>query len=237
MTDRGRLPYKPANSRAGSDESEVLDHPKPMRRFDRTGPTRRSDREADLSTEQAGAQAPSRLSRPHGHQGWPQGHRCPARPRSQEAHRVSSRLARFDAMERLRQRADFLAAASGSKVPSKSFVLQTRKRNDDGPVRIGFTVSKKVGNAVERNRVRRRLWEIVRHSDALPTRPIKHLTMPATPLPTRRERPVTGWKAPPRRVRPPDRCRLCGTARAWLAPQSTRPMTPRPGCARQRSPW
>ena len=70
-------------------------------------------------------------------------------------------------MERLRQRADFLAAASGSKVPSKSFVLQTRKRNDDGPVRIGFTVSKKVGNAVERNRVRRRLWEIVRHSDAL----------------------------------------------------------------------
>ena len=70
-------------------------------------------------------------------------------------------------MERLRQRADFLAAASGSKVPSKSFVLQTRKRNDDGPVRIGFTVSKKVGTAVERNRVRRRLREIVRHADAL----------------------------------------------------------------------
>jgi ribonuclease P protein component len=74
-------------------------------------------------------------------------------------------------MERLRQRADFLAAASGSKVPSKSFVLQTRKRNDDGPVRIGFTVSKKVGNAVERNRVRRRLREIVRYSDALRLQP------------------------------------------------------------------
>jgi ribonuclease P protein component len=67
-------------------------------------------------------------------------------------------------MERLRQRADFLAAASGSKVPAAAFVLQSRKRNDDGPVRVGFTVSKKVGNAVERNRVRRRLREVVRLS-------------------------------------------------------------------------
>jgi ribonuclease P protein component len=65
-------------------------------------------------------------------------------------------------MERLRQRADFLAAATGSKVPAAAFVLQTRKRTDDGPIRFGFTVSKKVGNAVERNRVRRRLREIVR---------------------------------------------------------------------------
>jgi len=68
-------------------------------------------------------------------------------------------------MERLRQRADFLAAASGIKVPAAAFVLQARKRTDVGPVRIGFTVSKKVGNAVERNRVRRRLREIVRLSD------------------------------------------------------------------------
>jgi ribonuclease P protein component len=65
-------------------------------------------------------------------------------------------------MERLRQRADFLAAATGSKAPAAAFVLQTRGRTDDGPIRFGFTVSKKVGNAVERNRVRRRLREIVR---------------------------------------------------------------------------
>src|ERR1035437_8310548 len=68
-------------------------------------------------------------------------------------------------MERLRQRADFLAAATGIKVPATAFVLQARKRADDGPVRFGFTVSKKVGNAVERNRVRRRLKEIVRRSE------------------------------------------------------------------------
>ena len=64
-------------------------------------------------------------------------------------------------MERLRQRADFLAAASGTKAPAAAFVLQARKRLDGGPARLGFTVSKKVGNAVERNRVRRRLREIV----------------------------------------------------------------------------
>ena len=69
-------------------------------------------------------------------------------------------------MERLRQRADFLAAASGTKVAAPAFLLQARKRADEGPVRCGFTVSKKVGNAVERNRVRRRLREVVRLSAA-----------------------------------------------------------------------
>ena len=69
-------------------------------------------------------------------------------------------------MERLRQRAEFLAAASGIKIPAAAFVLQARKRRDAGPARFGFTASKKVGNAVERNRVRRRLREIVRLSAA-----------------------------------------------------------------------
>ena len=73
-------------------------------------------------------------------------------------------------MERLRQRADFLAAASGIKAPSAAFVLQARNRHDPEPARFGFTVSKRVGNAVERNRVRRRLREIVRLSAATQVR-------------------------------------------------------------------
>jgi ribonuclease P protein component len=71
-----------------------------------------------------------------------------------------------DFLERLKQRSDFLAAATGAKVPTAAFVLQARKRDDGGPGRVGFTVSRKVGTAVERNRVRRRLKEIVRLSAA-----------------------------------------------------------------------
>jgi len=69
-------------------------------------------------------------------------------------------------MQRLRRRADFLNAATGSKAPAAPFVLQAVKRGEDGSARIGFTVSKKVGTAVERNRVRRRLREIVKQSTA-----------------------------------------------------------------------
>ncbi len=69
-------------------------------------------------------------------------------------------------MERLKRRRDFLAAAAGAKASTAGFVLQERPRGDGGPSRIGFTVSKKVGGAVERNRVRRQLREIVRLSAA-----------------------------------------------------------------------
>ncbi len=69
-------------------------------------------------------------------------------------------------MVRLKQRADFLAAATGAKVATAAFVLQGRNREDEAPARIGFTVSRKVGTAVERNRVRRRLRDIVKRSAA-----------------------------------------------------------------------
>jgi ribonuclease P protein component len=75
------------------------------------------------------------------------------------------------AMQRLRQRADFLAAATGAKAPVTGFVLQALNRREDGPVRVGFTTSRKVGTAVERNRVRRRLREVVRLSQPGRMRP------------------------------------------------------------------
>src|ERR1700709_1336462 len=74
-------------------------------------------------------------------------------------------------MDRLRQRADFLAVADGARVNSAAFVVQNRDRNDNGPVRIGFTVTKKNGTATERNRIRRRLRELVKRLDVISMRP------------------------------------------------------------------
>jgi ribonuclease P protein component len=73
-------------------------------------------------------------------------------------------------MDRLRQRADFIAVANGARVSGPAFVLQGRRR-DDGPVRVGFTVTKKVGTATERNRIRRRLREVVKQVEAVSLRP------------------------------------------------------------------
>jgi ribonuclease P protein component len=74
-------------------------------------------------------------------------------------------------MDRLRQRADFLAVADGARANSAAFVLQSRRRDDDGPIRIGFTVTKKNGTAPERNRIRRRLRELVKRLDVISLRP------------------------------------------------------------------
>jgi ribonuclease P protein component len=66
-------------------------------------------------------------------------------------------------MERLKRRREFVrAAARGARSATRGLVLQALDRGDEAPARIGFTVTKKVGNAVQRNRVRRRLREAAR---------------------------------------------------------------------------
>lgn len=62
----------------------------------------------------------------------------------------------------LRQRSEFLAAATGKRAHGPGFTLQHRKADGPLPLRFGFTVTKKTGNAPERNRIRRRLREAVR---------------------------------------------------------------------------
>ncbi|MBR0826470.1 ribonuclease P protein component [Bradyrhizobium manausense] len=74
-------------------------------------------------------------------------------------------------MDRLRQRADFLAVANGARANSSAFVLQGRARQDEGPIRIGFTVTRKNGTATERNRIKRRLRELVKRLDPVSMHP------------------------------------------------------------------
>ena len=57
---------------------------------------------------------------------------------------------------------EFLAVRRGEKRRGRFFLLEVLDRGDQDYARVGFTVTKKVGNAVVRNRIRRRLKEAVR---------------------------------------------------------------------------
>jgi len=73
-------------------------------------------------------------------------------------------------IETLRKRADFLAANRGIRVARPGFVLLVNRDcapADEADMRFGVTVTKKIGNAVVRNRMKRRFRALLR--EALPT--------------------------------------------------------------------
>jgi ribonuclease P protein component len=65
----------------------------------------------------------------------------------------------------LKRRAEFLRIRKGARWAAAAFVMEAKRRVDGGlaaQARFGFTVSKEVGGAVQRNRIRRRLKAAVR---------------------------------------------------------------------------
>lgn len=75
------------------------------------------------------------------------------------------------AIGRLKRRSEFQRAAQGARFHSEAFVLQAARQAEpaSGP-RVGFTATRKIGGAVERNRIRRRLKEALRLAEKLETR-------------------------------------------------------------------
>jgi len=72
---------------------------------------------------------------------------------------------------RLHRRAEFQRVSRGRRAQAASFTLQAQSRDlaqaGASQTRVGFTVTKKVGGAVERNRIRRRLKEALRQAGAV----------------------------------------------------------------------
>jgi ribonuclease P protein component len=116
--------------------------------------------ETHIPTQQTGAQTPPRVQKPHGDRERPESDRKPPRKGTGAPVRLRNGVAPLTAS------ADFRRIARlGKKSVYPAFTMQALQRGE-GPLRLGLTVSRKVGNAVVRNRVKRRLRETVRLSGA-----------------------------------------------------------------------
>ena len=71
-------------------------------------------------------------------------------------------------LKTIKKRIDFLKVSKkGKKIFTKGFILQKYKRNIDDKIennvaRIGYTITKKIGNAVIRNKIKRRFRAIIK---------------------------------------------------------------------------
>lgn len=113
--------------------------------------------EAHFSAEQSGSGPSARIS----------GADVNGRRSCGDSRAPSPRSQKALGLKTIRARKDFLAANAAKRSANKGFVLLVRERSDDdAAMRVGITVTKKIGNAVIRNRMKRRFRALAR--DMLP---------------------------------------------------------------------
>lgn len=126
--------------------------------------------ETHLPTQQARPQASAWLSCAHGNRGWPPCAGCAPRQRPQSSHRLGLNWPAMSGvnslplvLERITRRADFLRANAGRKHITSAVIIRMIgcPAPQDSICRVGFTVSRACGNAVFRNRIKRRLRALV----------------------------------------------------------------------------
>jgi ribonuclease P protein component len=114
--------------------------------------------EAHFSAEQSSTRPASWLSRPDGD----------SRRTGRDSRAPCTRSQEAVSLTKISARKDFLAANSAKRAANGGFVLLVRDRADaDSAMRLGITVTKKIGNAVVRNRMKRRFRALAR--EILPT--------------------------------------------------------------------
>ena len=119
--------------------------------------------EADLPTQEAAQEPHARLPQAHEERGRTRGHQASAREGAQAAHPSGAEEVahgvRLTRSARLRRRREFLEVQQrGRRIFSGELLVLALASGAPRP-RIGITVSSKVGNAVERNRVKRWIRE------------------------------------------------------------------------------
>jgi ribonuclease P protein component len=120
-----------------------------------------SDHEAHVSAEQPPSPQDPRLSQEDEHQERAERPQAAACQGTQTTDRVTTGE-RFRPQDRIRKRSEYKVIYDrGTRIPSGSFVLFVM-RNGFGRPRLGITVTRRIGNAVRRNRAKRLLREIFR---------------------------------------------------------------------------
>jgi ribonuclease P protein component len=131
-------------------------------------------READLSTEQPSAQADARLPGTDAHAERPRGYQPPAAEGAEAPQRLMAQLGRaavepvratgerLTSLEKVRRRTEYLRCYRGGRRRHGSLAIVYYVPNQQGVARMGITASRKVGSAVVRVRLKRRIREIYR---------------------------------------------------------------------------